>query len=68
MRNLRRSVIGAYALIAIIAFGHAAADEPLSCPAGAVLCFETDLAAGAIGKGLLAGVFWPLYFSWVAAG
>lgn len=67
MRNFRRGLGAAYAFIAIVAFGHAAADEPLRCPPREVYCLESDRAAGAVGKGLIAGAFWPLYFSWVAA-
>lgn len=67
MRNSKRALIGAYALIGVIAFGHAAADEPLHCPPKANLCLDTDMRSSAIGKGLVAGVAWPLYFSWVAA-
>jgi hypothetical protein len=67
MRRFWQGVAVAYAFIGIFAFGHAAADEPLGCPPGAAYCLESDMAARAIGKGLFAGTFWPLYFSWVWA-
>ena len=49
-----------YAIIAIIAFGHSAAKPDPECPK------HTPTNACKATNGIAAGVFWPLYSSWVA--
>lgn len=61
-----RGLMVAYAAIAIVTFGHSAADEPLTCPPEARYCLDSDMTGRAVMGGILAGMLWPLYWSWEA--
>ena len=66
-RHYSTIAIVAYAFIAIVTFGHSAARKPLDCPERAVYCFRSDLRSHAVMSGLVAGMMWPLYWSWELA-
>jgi hypothetical protein len=66
-RHSAAIAIAAYATVAVVTFGHSAADEPLECPERAIYCTRSDMQMRAVAGGLLAGVTWPLYWSWEIA-
>lgn len=72
MMRIKMVLVAAYALVGVATFGHCAGQiyrqdqaEYAACRAKPdAVCFRTPELAPV--SGVVAGVFWPLYWSWEA--